>query len=206
MDKHIIIKEIIYIYNPTIDTIFTKFSKSTRKDLSVSKFIDIISKDSYNLLELGISVATISKLLKEVFPDRLTSSTGSKPCTFLLQEFGYKWCGSCKQVFNTSHFRVNSIQLSGYNTYCSICQDSTTAKTQPFRQKKYQAAKLSRTPSWANLDIIKRIYDCAEGDHVDHIIPLQGDFVCGLHIESNLQYLSAYDNLVKSNNFKTDWE
>lgn len=64
-----------------------------------------------------------------------------------------------------------------------------------------RARKLHATPSWANLDIIKRIYENAEGMHVDHIIPLQGELVCGLHVENNLQYLTAEENLRKSNTF-----
>lgn len=65
-----------------------------------------------------------------------------------------------------------------------------------------RARKLHATPSWANLDIIKLIYANAEGAHVDHIIPLQGQLVCGLHIESNLQYLTPEENLKKSNKFE----
>jgi hypothetical protein len=56
------------------------------------------------------------------------------------------------------------------------------------------------TPKWANLDKIKEIYmNCPKGYHVDHIIPLQGVGICGLHVENNLQYLPAIENIRKGN-------
>jgi hypothetical protein len=68
---------------------------------------------------------------------------------------------------------------------------------------KRRATKLKATPKWANLIAIKEIYQtCPEGYHVDHIVPLQSSLVCGLHCEFNLQHLSAYDNLSKSNKFE----
>lgn len=58
------------------------------------------------------------------------------------------------------------------------------------------------TPIWADLDEINSIYrNCPVGFHVDHIIPLKHALVCGLHVPYNLQYLSAEDNLKKSNTF-----
>ena len=73
-----------------------------------------------------------------------------------------------------------------------------------------RAAKIQRTVSWANLDAIRAIYtECSALNslhgkrtyHVDHIIPLQGSMVSGLHVESNLQIVLAIDNLTKSNKY-----
>ncbi len=59
---------------------------------------------------------------------------------------------------------------------------------------------LKATPKWANLDSIKAIYkNCPEGHEVDHIIPLQGKHVSGLHVEYNLQYLTVTENRRKHN-------
>jgi hypothetical protein len=63
-------------------------------------------------------------------------------------------------------------------------------------------AKLNRTPKWAELDKIKQLYiNCPQGYHVDHIIPLRGEFVSGLHVYANLQYLPALENMSKGNKF-----
>jgi hypothetical protein len=65
---------------------------------------------------------------------------------------------------------------------------------------KRRATKLKATPKFANLNKIKEIYkNCPKGYHVDHIIPLHGKNVCGLHVEWNLQYLNPSDNYSKSN-------
>ena len=68
------------------------------------------------------------------------------------------------------------------------------------------AAKKQRTPKWADLEKIKKVYDlCARfrslgcDFHVDHVIPLQGRNVCGLHVHNNLEIIEASKNRSKSN-------
>lgn len=69
-----------------------------------------------------------------------------------------------------------------------------------FRARTYRAKKLQRLPTWANLSKIKQVYlECPSGLHVDHIIPLQGRLVSGLHVEDNLQYLTPKENMAKRN-------
>jgi len=66
-----------------------------------------------------------------------------------------------------------------------------------------RATKLNATPAWQDSWEITTFYVFRpNGYHVDHIIPLKHDLVCGLHVLSNLQYLPAKDNLSKGNNFK----
>lgn len=68
-----------------------------------------------------------------------------------------------------------------------------------------RAAKLQRTPAWADTAAIDAFYlACPEGHHVDHIVPLRGRLVSGLHVLNNLQYLPNAENLSKGNKFDPD--
>ena len=70
------------------------------------------------------------------------------------------------------------------------------------RINKRRATKLNAIVGWTNLEKIKEIYkNCPKGYHVDHIVPLQGENVSGLHVENNLQYLTAKQNIAKGNKY-----
>ena len=81
---------------------------------------------------------------------------------------------------------------------------SKYSKSEKGRAYKRAAAKLprKRKPLWANWQEIRRIYDnCPPGYAVDHIVPLRGKNVSGLHVENNLQYLTREENSRKGNKF-----
>jgi hypothetical protein len=78
------------------------------------------------------------------------------------------------------------------------------------KHAKRRSAKLSATPGWISKDHLSEIQsfysmarDCevvtGEPYHVDHIIPLQGKNICGLHVPWNLQVLPSDINQNKSN-------
>jgi hypothetical protein len=77
------------------------------------------------------------------------------------------------------------------------------AKTNPAvanaKTARRRAGRTQRTPSWANHAAIKQIYVQAKvlGLVVDHIVPLHGEFVSGLHVENNLQLLTHTENASK---------
>ena len=75
-----------------------------------------------------------------------------------------------------------------------------------------QTLKAKATPWWADRKAIEAIYaearrlerETGVKYHVDHIIPVQGRLVCGLHVESNLRIITASDNCRKHNRFEIE--
>ena len=104
-------------------------------------------------------------------------------------------------------YRHSNIQLcrSRDENYRLRKMDKDAAKT-----AKRRAAKRQRTPKWLtvqqNLEIESFYTEAKQLEietgvkhHVDHIVPLIGEQVCGLHVPWNLRAITATDNLIKSN-------
>lgn len=87
--------------------------------------------------------------------------------------------------------------------YCAPCKTTKRRAEKKFDKAIYKGRLRKAMPAWADKDKIREIYaNRPEGMHVDHVIPLRGKLVCGLHVETNLAYLEGEENARKSNSFK----
>lgn len=80
------------------------------------------------------------------------------------------------------------------------------------KENERRAAKMRATPPWLtdrHRKEIQMVFEkaaqltAATGipHHVDHIVPLKGKSVSGLHVPWNLQILTAFENISKKNRF-----
>ena len=130
-------------------------------------------------------------------------------------------CKVCHSIYNKKKYYANHednrIRLSKY-------YEDNHEKEKAARREHYQKNKSTylfnfykreerlkeATPDWLTefmLSNIKQIYQKRQEisqltgieHHVDHIVPIQGENVCGLHVPWNLQIITAEENLKKSN-------
>ena len=66
--------------------------------------------------------------------------------------------------------------------------------------RNYQARRKGRVVAWTDWDNIREFeLNKPEGMTTDHVIPISGKLVWGLHVSWNLQYLPPHDNFTKLN-------
>lgn len=111
-----------------------------------------------------------------------------------------------KKQYMSEYWKVNKEQHLQYNNQYQKANLARMAA----KSAKRRAIKLQATPIWLTEEDIKEIEEfykqsqllksiTGEEHHVDHIIPLQGKNVCGLHVPWNLQVITAKENLSKYN-------
>lgn len=128
-----------------------------------------------------------------------------------------KVCSKCKKGLPLDQFWKDKRKPSGLRYACKNCLQPQKAKWKTDNAAlnnthgaKRRATKLKATPSWADQKAITAIYKESRRlqdllgipMHIDHVVPLQGELVCGLHVETNLAIIPAALNLRKSNKFK----
>jgi hypothetical protein len=124
-------------------------------------------------------------------------------------------CKDCKNKGNQKYHSNNRDKESLYSKkYFKSVGKFQTAKICEISARR-RARKLQATPKWlsgSDLTAIKCKYSVAAMFNkysdvryaVDHIVPLQGKTVCGLHVPWNLQVIPVKDNLKKGNKLQEE--
>jgi hypothetical protein len=111
-------------------------------------------------------------------------------------------CKSCRNEYRKQYYIANREK--------NLMESAVWAKNNAYRKRASTANRralvLKATPKWANKEVINNLYKEADSIskfanyqfEVDHIIPLQGKNVCGLHVENNLQIISMVQNRQKA--------
>jgi hypothetical protein len=129
-----------------------------------------------------------------------------KPCKhghFAKRQVSTKACTECEKNRDIRRRATNPERLrKSMRKWKRANPDKVNAE-----KARRRAVKTNATPPWANQKTIQNFYTEAKklerltkiAYHVDHIYPLKSDFLCGLHVENNLQVLTAEENLSKNN-------
>ncbi len=140
------------------------------------------------------------------------------------------YCKPCRAAFKKAYYDKNKDEINRkhYEWFKSLPADrqkpyrESAKKNRPRYRVKANAREAARrfrkhgaTPNWLTLRQKQEIEDLfwlakdlksvsGQEYHVDHIVPLNNENICGLHVPWNLQILPADMNISKSNKIEKD--
>ena len=127
------------------------------------------------------------------------------------------WRSKCKECRRLEHISYRESNKDKIRIIQKICDNRKKTNkdyilTKRSKDSRRRAQKVGATPEWLtdeHMSQIKEFFEICklfeiytgQKYHVDHIVPLKSDTVCGLHVPWNLAVLSEKDNIKKSNIF-----
>jgi len=126
-----------------------------------------------------------------------------------------------RKAESLKYYREHKLRIYTYQRkWCAVNKEKVKATHKKWRSnnpeklaianRRYLSIRKQAIPMWSEPELIKRIYLMRDrlnemwgtSFEVDHIVPLQGKTVCGLHCWDNLQLLEAKLNSSKGNKLK----
>ena len=150
-------------------------------------------------MSLGYSDNPIKQSIRQYLLPIIIKQDSRHWRNFLLSIISYKHCSVCYKVQPVTAFHKDVSQLDNLSKECGSCKCART---------KYDKEELSlRVVPWTDKLAIREFYNnCPKDMVVDHYRPLRGRLVSGLHVLSNLRYMTRKANLLKSNKFEVSDE
>lgn len=138
--------------------------------------------------------------------DKLT--TYCKCCLYTLQK---RWITENREKVNTWWSLYREDNRAQIRVNAKKWRDTNKGKKNADTAKRW-AAKMQRMPKWLTKDEKERMscyYQLASmrtkesgySWHVDHIVPMRGESVSGLHVPWNLRVIPAQENMNKGNRY-----
>lgn len=169
----------------------------------------------------GYTGKNFYRVYKKLFKNIIKPTVSESWKSYILRLYSYKYCYDCKSLLKIDKFNLDSTRVSNTKNNCKKCQSAYSkeyCKTEngkivnSMQSANRRATKLQRTPSWLTEEdhwMFEEIYSLTKLRekltgvkwHVDHILPLQGKLVSGLHVPMNLQVITATENLSKGNTY-----
>ena len=131
--------------------------------------------------------------------------TGSGVCMACAREKSQKWTALNRNKYLERKTIANDKRADKNRQYAAEWRRKHPSRKNAIESVR-RATCRQQTPSWADQDQIVMWYEVANvlsrggvKFHVDHVLPLRGKNVCGLHLQDNMQVLPWHSNLKKGN-------